>query len=220
MKTNIIVLIISAGLFFLTGCDSSTTVTASKDSTAAVQNDMKMGKDAMQHDGNGLMASMKTMMVNMEAMKATGDFDIDFANMMIEHHQAAIGMSEVEIKSGMDDQMKAMAQKIITAQKDEQGKLRDIVKNNIPEKMDMGQGDALTKAMMGMNAQMSAMQMTGNTDKDFALMMIAHHEGAVKMFRDELSYGMKANLKQMATKGISDQTKEISEFKNWLAAQK
>lgn len=83
-------------------------------------------------------------------------------------------------------------------------------------KMEMGKHDELSKNMDDMKANMSGMQMTGNTDKDFAMMMISHHEGAVKMFKDELSHGMNAQLKQIAQKGISDQTKEISEFKSWM----
>ncbi len=42
---------------------------------------------------NGLMASMNTMMDKMNSMKMCGDFDLDFANMMIAHHQGAIDMS-------------------------------------------------------------------------------------------------------------------------------
>lgn len=80
--------------------------------------------------------------------------------------------------------------------------------------------DELSKGMEDMKAVMGKMQMTGNTDKDFAMMMVSHHESAIKMSKDELSHGMNAELKQMAKKGIDDQTKEISKFKSWLYANK
>lgn len=62
--------------------------------------------------------------------------------------------------------------------------------------------------------------MTGNTHKDFVMMMIPHHESAVTMAEDELSYGKQPELKKMAQKMIADQSKEITEFKAWLAIQK
>ncbi len=68
--------------------------------------------------------------------------------------------------------MKGMAQKIISIQKEEQSKLKDIVKNSKPMKMDMGKHDELSKEMDNMKADMGKMQMTGNTDKDFAMIMI------------------------------------------------
>ena len=157
-------------------------------------------------------------MDKMGTMKMTGDFDLDFANMMIEHHQGAIDMSKIEVAKGADQKIKDMAQNITTKQTEEIGKMQEIIKNYKP--MDMGKHDELSKDMDDMKAKMNGMQMTGNTDKDFAMMMISHHEMAIKMFKDELSHGMNAQLKQMAQKGITDQTKEISEFKSWLDSKK
>jgi uncharacterized protein (DUF305 family) len=53
--------------------------------------------DSMDHD---MMRHLDNGMSNMKSMKMTGDFDLDFANMMIVHHQAAIDMSEIEIAKG------------------------------------------------------------------------------------------------------------------------
>jgi len=87
-------------------------------------------------------------------------------------------------------------------------------------KMDMGKHNELSDMTGEMKTKMSDMKMTGNIDKDFATMMISHHEDAVKMSKDELSHGMNASLKEMAKKGIDEQAKEITEFKNWLSASK
>ena len=225
MKSNKLLLALLAGTMIATSCNSdkttvdlSTTDSAKMSSMGKDTSDAKMGMDEMHK--NGSMSSMTAMMDKMKEIKMTGDFDIDFASMMIEHHQGAIDMSEAELKSGTDEKMKAMAQNIITMQKEEQGKLNAIIKNNKPMKMNMGQGDALNKAMDDMKTKMGDMKMNGNPDKDFAVLMIIHHAGATRMAKDELSYGMKAGLKQMATKMIADQTKEIMEFKSWLATQK
>ena len=225
MNTKIKLITLAAGMFFFTGCDNGSTTTdkdtdsTKMSSTKSDTMDKKMNMDNMKSN-NGMMTSMTKMMDNMSSMKMSGDFDMDFANMMIEHHQGAIDMSEEELKSGTDEKMKGMAQNIITAQKEEQSKLRDIVKNSKPMKMEMGKHDELTKGIDDMKSDMGKMQMSGNTDKDFAMMMISHHESAIKMAKAELSHGMNAHLKQIAQKIISDQTKEISEFKSWISTNK
>ena len=69
--------------------------------------------------GGDMRGSMTGMMRNMDAMKMTGDTDRDFATMMKIHHQGAIDMAEMELKSGKDAKMRAMAKRIIEAQQKE-----------------------------------------------------------------------------------------------------
>ena len=69
--------------------------------------------------GGDMKGSMMGMMKNMESMKTTGDTDHDFATMMKMHHQGAIDMAQMELKSGKDASLKAMATKIIEAQQKE-----------------------------------------------------------------------------------------------------
>jgi uncharacterized protein (DUF305 family) len=45
--------------------------------------------------------------------------DRDFAAMMKVHHEGAIDMSQMELQSGKDPKMRAMAKRIIEAQKKE-----------------------------------------------------------------------------------------------------
>ena len=67
-------------------------------------------------------------------------------------------------------------------------------------------------AMSDMMAKMDAMKMKGNTDHDFAHMMLEHHKGAVVMADIELRDGKDATMKQMAIKIKADQQKEIGEM--------
>ena len=68
--------------------------------------------------GSGdFMTGMAKMDRDMAAAPMTGDVDHDFASMMIPHHQGAIDMAEVELKSGHDPEMRRLAQDIIQAQK-------------------------------------------------------------------------------------------------------
>ena len=71
-------------------------------------------------------------------------------------------------------------------------------------------GDSpLMASMNDMMGKMSTMKMKGNTDHDFAHMMLAHHKGAVAMADIELRDGKDATMKQLATKIKADQQKEI-----------
>ena len=71
-----------------------------------------------------------------------------------------------------------------------------------------------------MHAKMKTLPMSGNTDKDFVMMMIPHHESAITMAEDQLSHGKNLALKKMAQKIIEDQSKEIIQFQTWLSKNK
>lgn len=181
-----------------------------------------MTTDKMEMD-HGMMQSMSRMTDEMNTMKMTGDFDLDFANMMIMHHQAAIDMSEVEIANGTDAQVKTMAKKISTAQKSEIEQMQQFVKSHKMSETKMQNGEMhnkLSETMKAMKERMDNMPMTGNIDKDFVMMMIPHHEGAVTMAEDELAQGKHLEMKKMAQKMIVDQNKEINEFKSWISRHK
>lgn len=214
------VLIISA--YFLPSCNNTKNNTTKSEMDSSMDQNMQMpgqssgGKLAM-------MQAMNAMGNKMNEMKMTGDFDLDFANMMILHHQSAIDMSEVEIAKGTDAQIRTMAQNIITAQNLEISQLQAFIKNyKIPEvkKTNQEMHNELGETMKDMMDKMNKMQMTGNTDKDFVMMMIVHHESTVKMAGDELSHGKQYEVKKMAQKMLEDQSKEINAFKTWLSGQK
>lgn len=74
-------------------------------------------------------------------------------------------------------------------------------------------GDSPLKASMDdMMAKMDAMKMKGNTDHDFAHMMLEHHKGAVAMADIQLRDGKDATMRRMAEKIKADQQLEIGEL--------
>ena len=82
-----------------------------------------------------------------------------------------------------------------------------------------GPHDMKASMRMGMDG-MEKMPMTGDTDKDFAMMMKMHHQQALNMAELEIANGKSPEMKAMAKKIIVAQKKEIAQFDRWLAKQK
>ena len=85
--------------------------------------------------------------------------------------------------------------------------------------MHTGGTDADKAFMDGMQKMMKDMDVkpTGNADKDFVLMMIPHHQGAIDMAKVEVKYGKDPMLLKLAADIIEAQEKEIADMKAWLA---
>lgn len=89
-------------------------------------------------------------------------------------------------------------------------------------KTGMGKHDAadapmkMHKSMDDMQKKMTAMPMTGNVDIDFAMMMVAHHQGAIDMAQAEIDTGKDPAMIKAAKKIITAQKKEIAQFEAWL----
>ncbi len=82
-----------------------------------------------------------------------------------------------------------------------------------------GPGDMKASMMKGMDG-MQKMTMSGDTDKDFAMMMKLHHQQALDMAEMQLGHGKSPEMKTMAKQIIVAQKKEIAQFDKWLAKQK
>ena len=83
----------------------------------------------------------------------------------------------------------------------------------------MGAHDMKKPMMMGMD-DMQKMTMSGDVDKDFAMMMKMHHQQALNMAQMELDHGKSPEMKAMAKQIIATQKKEVAEFDKWMAKQK
>ncbi|MCX6169980.1 MAG: DUF305 domain-containing protein [Ignavibacteriales bacterium] len=208
MKTTLatLIIILLASFLFMPGC-------VNKDNNSKIQQHDTTATLTKTTDMNnmGMMQSMNKMNYKMTEMKMTGDYDYDYAKMMIEHHRGAIEMSEIELTAGTEAKMKAMALNIITVQKDEILKMDEFIKKHSAVKSNYKMG-----TMDSMDENFKKIKMTGNTDKDFAMMMIKHHEIAVTMAKGEVSNGKFSVMKNMAQQTIVNQNKEIKEFQSWL----
>lgn len=177
---------------------------------------------AQAHDQNAMMKIMHSMMTKMDTMKMTMEVDKDFAMMMMMHHQGAIDMANEELKSGDNAEMKAMATKIIAAQTKEKADLMEFVMMHTG--MDTtGSHEFHEEMMMSMHKMEEAADLrvvTGDTDNDFANLMITHHQAATENAQSVIDHGHHAAIKTMAKKMIKDQQEEIIELQDWLIKNK
>ena len=83
-------------------------------------------------NGGAMDADMPGMMSaeEMTALENAPDADFEelWLQMMIEHHQGAVEMAEIEVEEGESAQATGLAEEIISAQEDEISQMQDMLK--------------------------------------------------------------------------------------------
>ena len=84
------------------------------------------GGKAPTASARGYMDIMTTMDRSMSSMPMSGDPDVDFARMMIPHHQSAIDMAKAYLESGeTDPTISRIARDVVASQEREIAELRE-----------------------------------------------------------------------------------------------
>ncbi|WP_328822438.1 DUF305 domain-containing protein [Micromonospora rubida] len=153
-----------------------------------------------------------------------GDADVMFAQMMVPHHRQAVEMAELADTRAADAEVKHLAVQIKGAQGPEIATMTGWLTGwGRPVPPD-GPGHGMPGMDHGMPGMMSDVDLTklaGATgaefDRQFLTMMIAHHEGAITMAREELAKGANADAKAMAQRIVTAQQGEIDAMNKILA---
>jgi len=74
----------------------------------------------------------------------------------------------------------------------------------------------MMQAMDRMDAGMMAAKPTGDPDRDFAAMMIPHHQGAIDMAKLQLIFGHDPVMRRLAQAIIVEQQQEIELMRRFL----
>ncbi|MFG3419845.1 DUF305 domain-containing protein [Micromonospora sp. NPDC049460] len=150
-----------------------------------------------------------------------GDADAMFAQMMIPHHRQAVEMAELAATRAADPEVKRLAGEIKAAQAPEIATMSGWLSawgRPVPSPgaetphMDHGMPGMMSDADMEKLAAASGREF----DRQFLTMMIAHHEGAVTMARDELARGVNAEAKALAQQIVTTQQAEIDTMEKIL----
>jgi uncharacterized protein (DUF305 family) len=167
------------------------------------------GKDHSKMDGgSGGMAS--------GMMMKNGEYsDERFIDAMVPHHEGAVDMAEVALKNAEHEEIKRLAEDIVSAQEAEIKELKSIKReefgtSKIP--MDMS---ADQMRGMGMETDPRSLAKVDPFDKAFIDAMILHHRSAIKMAEVAGRETNNPEIKDLAKDIVEAQRREISQMEQW-----
>ena len=150
----------------------------------------------------------------------TGEtYDRNFIANMIAHHQGAVDMAKLAQKNAKHQELKDMANDIISAQNGEISQMKSWQQAwGYPSS---SSDNMMDHSAMGMMDEMSGMEneLKGKTgdefDKAFIEQMIMHHQGALDMAAPGEKNAEHQEVKDLTKAIVTAQTKEIKQMKQW-----
>lgn len=152
---------------------------------------------------------------------APSEADLKYVASMIVHHKQALDMSALAPERARDETVRGLASRIHDTQGPEIGAMEQWQRQfaeNAPAHGHEGKlPDVDHAAMPGMatDEQLAALRAASGADFDrlFLRLMIAHHEGALKMAVDLLSTGSDVRVEEMANDVVASQSDEIARMR-------
>ena len=150
----------------------------------------------------------------------TGEaYDRNFIANMIAHHQGAVEMAKLAQKNAKHQELKDMADGIVSAQEKE-------VTNMIAWQKEWGYpstsgDDMMDHSAMGIMDDMSDMmselegKMGDEFDKAFTAQMIMHHRSAINMAAPGEQNAKHQEVKELTKAIVAAQAKEVRQMKQW-----
>lgn len=144
--------------------------------------------------------------------------EVDFAQMMIPHHEQAIVMSDLALANNAGPEVSALAVAISAAQEPEIEQMRGIIARYGAEEVhshgDHDMPGMLTEAQLDELGRASGPEF----DRLFLAGMIEHHKGAIVMAEEVLGSD-DAEVRSLAEQIIREQEREILEMEALLKQQ-
>jgi uncharacterized protein (DUF305 family) len=138
---------------------------------------------------------------------------------MVPHHEGAIKMARIARERARHHEIRELADEVIATQTAEIETLESIHERLFGEPVGaMSHGSmGLDAQMMGMDADMSMLESASGPefDRAFIDVMIAHHQGAVRMAQIELAEGEDPETRALAEDVIEAQSREIDAMNGW-----
>lgn len=160
------------------------------------------------HDGNhGAVTS---------GSPTSGDYDQNFIDAMLPHHQAAIDMAKIAQRKAEHSELKVLADAIVSAQDGE------IAQMQAWRKAWFGSAEIAPGAgghqMGGMDTDLKQLEVTTPFDKAFIDAMIPHHQSAIDMAQEAKTKAKRQEIKALAADIITAQQTEIEQMNGWRSA--
>ncbi|MFI2649106.1 DUF305 domain-containing protein [Micromonospora fulviviridis] len=173
--------------------------------------------------GHGMPGAAGTATPAAGASASFDAADVMFAQMMIPHHQQAVEMSELAGTRAADPEVKKLAGQVTAAQGPEIATMRGWLAawGRPAPSASAGHGmPGMDHGMPGMmsEADLAKLAAASGTDFDrqFLTMMIAHHEGAITMAREEIARGVHPDATALARQIVTTQQGEIDAMRKVL----
>ncbi|GAB3323191.1 hypothetical protein GCM10027511_31890 [Hymenobacter humi] len=192
-----------------------------------------------------MMATLHTMAEHSGDLMPGDNLDLYFALLMRENHQAAVSMSALELQQGKDPVLRTIARNIYQAHRQLIPGLDSAIARiqalpptypeHTPKTHQFAQLlEAATKGLHpaahriiagGDSTQAPPVQGeesakadagTGDIDRDYATLLVPHHENSIALARAELELGRDEDLKKAAFLILIDQQREIDQVQAWL----
>lgn len=152
--------------------------------------------------------------------------DSHFIEQMIPHHEDAIDMAKLAQANAKRDEVKQLAQNIISSQSKEIDQMESWYKDwfgtDVPKdtpvmgQHGMTQKSGMHMGMMGDESDITRLEQAEDFDKMFIEQMIPHHQMAVMMATMLKNGTKRPEMNKLADDIIAAQTKEIDQMRSWL----
>jgi uncharacterized protein (DUF305 family) len=146
------------------------------------------------------------------------DADVAFAQNMIPHHQQAVQMADLAAGKAGNADLKQLAAQIKAAQDPEIKTMTGWLTAWGKPAMPAGGHGGMSMPGMMSDADMNKLTAATGTgfDRMFAQMMIAHHNGAIQMAKDEQAKGANPEAKALAATIEKTQAAEVTKIQQIL----
>ncbi|MCC3154788.1 DUF305 domain-containing protein [Hymenobacter sp. BT770] len=192
-----------------------------------------------------MMAALHTMVERSRALPLTDNLDLYFALLLRENHRAAVAMSALELNKGQDPALRSAAEHINhdhqqlilslesairrlralplafpehTMQSERFGRLLDAATSGLhpAAHRSIARLDAGADSLHAPSSPQQEDAGTGSTDRDFAALLVPHHQNSITLARAELELGRDEALQKVAYLILQDQQREIEQVQAWL----
>ena len=193
-----------------------------------------------------MMGALHSMAQTSLALPPTGELDVYFAQLMRENHRAAVAMSALELQQGRDPALRQLAEELNHAHQQLILGLDSAIRRlqarpaGFPEHtvgseqfakllsaategLSPAAHQTITQAEGGPGSPNLGLREyhedagTGSIDRDFAVLLVPHHQNSIQLAQAELEYGQDKDLEKAAYLIIRDQQREINQAQAWLA---
>ena len=167
-----------------------------------------------------LRDTLQLLARQLDTVRREGCYDHDFARLMAVHHAGAQRLAAVQIASGKDSTLRALAQHVLKGHERDNHVLTLALTKQPPQGEEYRPSDTKAPFVLRITSALAPLRQPpptpGPLDADFATLMQVHHQTGVALAQVELAFGKDAEVKDAARRVVRDEQAEIKQYQRWL----